>query len=237
MDEKMMIGYNHKGHNLNDVWECITCGTLIDSDEECFSNEDATEFQCYGCHLREQQKACIPVPSTPAKPEIKIKVCKGVVDNKEHIITVPVPSTPASVSLPPDELLTERDLQEFIEGTLVLAYMEGQANSNASATKLAKEIIAKCHQSEAHYEKKSRNQTIIIQECTKYIDDQKARIKELENRIIALQDHAVNLETSITNLTSRHSADIEQMESAIRAEQNRKIGEMLSPNRIANAKA
>ena len=51
--------------------------------------------------------------------------------------------------LPPDELLTERDLQEFIEGTLVLAYMEGQANSNASATKLAKEIIAKCHQSEA----------------------------------------------------------------------------------------
>ena len=62
---------------------------------------------------------------------------------------IPVPSTPASVSLPPDELLTERDLQEFIEGTLVLAYMEGQANSNASATKLAKEIIAKCHQSEA----------------------------------------------------------------------------------------
>jgi hypothetical protein len=39
-------------------------------------------------------KGCIPVPSTPAKPEIKIKVCKGVVDNKEHIITVPVPSTP-----------------------------------------------------------------------------------------------------------------------------------------------
>ena len=61
---------------------------------------------------------------------------------------IPVPSTPASVFLPP-ELLTERDLQEFIEGTLVLAYMEGQANSNASATKLAKEIIAKCHQSEA----------------------------------------------------------------------------------------
>ena len=62
---------------------------------------------------------------------------------------IPVPSTPASVLLPPDELLTERDLQEFIEGTLVLAYMEGQANSNASATKLAKEIIAKCRQSEA----------------------------------------------------------------------------------------
>ena len=65
------------------------------------------------------------------------------------IVRIPVPSTPASVPLPPDELLTERDLQEFIEGTLVLAYMEGQANSNASATKLAKEIIAKCHQSEA----------------------------------------------------------------------------------------
>jgi hypothetical protein len=75
-----------------------------------------------------------------------IPCCDAGYNNKGCI---PVPSTPASVPLPPDELLTERDLQEFIEGTLVLAYMEGQANSNASATKLAKEIIAKCRQSEA----------------------------------------------------------------------------------------
>ena len=80
-------------------------------------------------------------------------------------------------TLPPDELLAERDLQEFIEGTLVLAYMEGQANSNASATKLAKEIIAKCRQSEANIEEQL---TEIV--CSQYTRAEKAeaRIKELE---------------------------------------------------------
>ena len=53
-------------HNTSGLEECVTCGTTIDNDEECFSNEEGTEFQCYGCHLREQQKACIPVPSAPA---------------------------------------------------------------------------------------------------------------------------------------------------------------------------
>ena len=67
--------------------------------------KDSCKWEGFNC------PACVPVPSTPAKPEIKIKVCKGVVDNKEHIITVPVPSTPASVLLPPDELLTDKNLK------------------------------------------------------------------------------------------------------------------------------
>jgi len=128
---------------------------------------------------------------------------------------IPAPSTPASVPLPPE-------LLDYHEKYAIAKSLDSQIPQDINSY-LEKQIL-KCHQSEAHYEKKSHNQTIIIRECTKYIDDQKARIKELENRIIALQDYAVNLETSITNLTSRHSADIEQMESAIRADQNRKIG-------------
>ena len=114
---------------------------------------------------------------------------------------IPVPSTPASVPLPP-ELLTERDLQEFIEGTLVLAYMEGQANSNASATKLAKEIIAKCHQSEANIEEQL---TEIV--CSQYTRAEKAeaRIKELEKQIHDMASGDVIREA--------------------RADQNKKIGE------------
>ena len=124
------------------------CGTIVSSDVDKLSKEivSALYSEPQVCPKPEQMMIC-PKCSTDGKQVSDEDFGKTT---KLYSIPacIPVPSTPASVPLPP-ELLTERDLQEFIEGTLVLAYMEGQANSNASATKLAKEIIAKCHQSEA----------------------------------------------------------------------------------------
>jgi hypothetical protein len=112
--------------------------------------KDSCKWEGFNC------PACVPVPSTPAKPEIKIKVCKGVVDNKEHIITVPVPSTPASVLLPP-ELLTDEEIEEEISFHIKMV-LEGVASclshfERVDYQKVAEvaaiDILAKCRQSES----------------------------------------------------------------------------------------
>ena len=165
-------------------------------------------------------KNCKPAHS---EPHIKNDVCELVGNHCPACI--PVPSTPASVPLPP-ELLTERDLQEFIEGTLVLAYMEGQANSNASATKLAKEIIAKCRQSEAarikqlelgkklSMESDNRIEQAIgkVLGYPAYKDDQKNFPNATESNGVCVGDHVA--ESLVMELVDRFKA--------IRADQNQK---------------
>ena len=79
--------------------------------------------------------------------------------------------------------------------------------------------LLKCHQSEAYYEKKSRNQTIIIRECTKYIDDQKARIKELEIKTQSCgdcdKDIRADQNKKIGNYFNKHFPTRDQMFEAI----------------------
>ena len=108
--------------------------------------------------------------------------------------------------------------------------------------------LLKCHQSEAYYEKKSRNQTIIIRECTKYIDDQKARIKELENKLKFCEyDNRIKLhetwywmgdgEDHLESLTCPviiNANDLRDLISQARADQNKKIGEWLVKNDTGN---
>jgi hypothetical protein len=192
-----------------------------------------------------------PIHKTPHK--FMVGSCAVMTAGHACPACIPVPSTPASVLLPPDELLTERDLQEFIEGTLVLAYMEGQANSNASATKLAKEIIAKCRQSEAarikqlelgkklSMESDNRIEQAIgkVLGYPAYKDDQKNFPNATEADGVCVGDHVAEslvqelvcrfkeLHTYYNDLLTHYKATaIEQIKEA-RADQNKKIGDWL----------
>ena len=93
---------------------------------------------------------------------------------------IPVPSTPASVSLPPDELLTDEESFNLgfktsykAESTELFAYSEGVQDG-------AKAQLLKCHQSESNIEEQL---TEIV--CSQYTRAEKAeaRIKELEKQI------------------------------------------------------
>lgn len=161
-NEQMMICPKAKECGDRCAWPShqIPHENMASSCNYCSGNRTGTSE--LGC------PACIPVPSTPAKPKIKIKVCKGVVDNKEHIITVPVPSTPASVLLSPDELLKEiKELPEFIEYRDAIRTQHNHPFSIEymrtfeAEDKLISAILLKCHQSEIlQYKEVNRNSSV-----------------------------------------------------------------------------
>jgi hypothetical protein len=232
-NEQMMICPKAKECGDRCAWPShqIPHENMASSCNYCSGNRTGTSE--LGC------PACIPVPSTPAKPKIKIKVCKGVVDNKEHIITVPVPSTPASVLLSPDELLKEiKELPEFIEYRDAIRTQHNHPFSIEymrtfeAEDKLISAILLKCHQSEAakikqlelgkklSMESDNRIEQAIgkVLGYPAYKDDQKNFPNATESNGVCVGDHVA--ESLVMELVDRFKA--------IRSDQNKKIAKALN---------
>jgi hypothetical protein len=144
-------------------------------------------------------KGCIPVPSTPASDHIG--------DGDKMVAqygTNVAPSTPSSVPLPPDELLTFNSPE--IAKLFSVYQLRKECGTEWLLNESLKAQLLKCHQSESA-EIASLQGDIeelnILSRCNSEVYE--ARIKELKGLTDSLQDKI----------------------EAIRADQNKKIGEWL----------